>query len=304
MTAEPSWDLYRSFLSVLKEGSLSGAARALALTQPTIGRHIDALEQALGLALFTRSHTGFIPTEAAHELEPYAATLAATSAALQRAASGIGRDGERGIHGTVRITASEVISVEVLPAILARLARSQPHIHIEVAVSNKLENLLRRDADIAVRMTRPEHEALIARRIGGIELGLHAHRSYLKRRGTPHNWEDMLEHTLIGIDSETAYTRAMRARIGGPPGDAYQVRSDSDLVQLAAIRAGVGIGICQVGLARRHGALVRLLPEQMAIQLDTWIAMHENLRNNPACGAVFSALTDGLTAYLAEQGPE
>ncbi len=297
---EPSWDLYRSFLSVLKEGSLSAAARALALTQPTIGRHIDALEQALGLALFTRSQTGFIPTEAAYELESYAETLAATSAALLRAASGIGRDGERAIRGTVRITASEVISAEVLPAILAKLSRSHPHIQIELAVSNKLENLLRRDADIAVRMTRPEHEALIARRIGNIELGLHAHRSYLKRRGTPSNWDEMAGHTLIGVDRETAYTRGIRAQIGGPAHDAYQLRCDSDLVHLAAIRAGVGIGICQVGLAQRHGSLIRVLPGQMCIQLDTWLAMHENLRNNPACSTVFSALADGLTAYIAE----
>ena len=299
-STEPSWDLYRSFLSVLKEGSLSGAARSLALTQPTVGRHIDALEQALGLALFTRSQTGFIPTEAAYELESYAQTLAATSSALLRAASSMGRDGERGIHGTVRITASEVISAEVLPPIVARLSRSHPRIQIELAVSNKLENLLRRDADIAVRMTRPEHEALIARRIGNIELGFFAHRSYLKRRGTPLKWADLAGHTLIGVDNETAYTRAMRARFGAPPREDHQLRSDSDVVQLAAIRAGVGIGICQAALGRRHGSLVRVLPELMSVQLDTWLAMHENLRNNPACSTVFGVLADGLTAYAAE----
>ena len=258
------------------------------------------MEQALGLALFTRSQTGFIPTEAAYELEPYAETLAATSSALLRAASSMGRDGERGIHGTVRITASEVISAEVLPAILAKLSRSHPLIHIELAVSNKLENLLRRDADIAVRMTRPKHEALIARRIGDIELGFFAHRSYLKRRGTPLKWEDLAGHTLIGVDHETACTRTMRAKFGVPPHDAHQLRCDSDLVQLAAIRAGVGIGICQAALAQRHGSLVHVLPDQMSIQLDTWLAMHENLRNNPACSAVFSALAEGLTAYVAE----
>ncbi|MES2163210.1 MAG: LysR family transcriptional regulator [Pseudomonadota bacterium] len=301
-TAEPNWDLYRSFLSVLKEGSLSGAARTLTLTQPTVGRHIDALEQALGLALFTRSQTGFIPTEAAYELEPYAATLAATSSALLRAASSMGRDGEQGIHGTVRITASEVVSVEVLPALLAKLSRSHPHIQIELAVSNKLENLLRRDADIAIRMTKPEHEALIARRIGNIELGFFAHRSYLKRRGTPLKWEELAGHTLIGVDSETAYTRAMRARFNAPPHEAHQLRCDNDVVQLAAIRAGVGIGICQAALGQAHGSLVRVLPDQLSIQLDTWLAMHENLRNNPACSAVFSALAAGLSAYVDSQG--
>lgn len=296
-SAEPNWDLYRSFLAVLREGSLSGAARALGLTQPTVGRHIDALELALDLSLFTRSQSGFIATDAAIALQGHAETLASASSALLRAASGMGRGEDQRIEGTVRITASEVVSVEVLPAILARLRGSHPGIAIELDVSNRIENLLRRDADIAVRMHRPEQDVLIARRIGNIDLGLHARKDYLERHGTPRTWDEMSRHTLIGIDRETAFTRKLQPLMGGLSAGAYALRSDSDLVHLASIRAGLGIGICQVQLARRDPQLVRVAPELLTIRLDTWLAMHENLRGNPACAAVYAALGDALTEY-------
>jgi len=295
--AEPNWDLYRSYLAVLREGSLSGAARALGLTQPTVGRHIDALEQALGLSLFTRSQSGFIATDAGYALQGHAEALASASSALLRAASGLGRGADAQIQGTVRVTASEVISVEVLPAILVRLRESHPGITIELTVSNRIENLLRRDADIAVRMQRPEQDVLVARRIGNIELGFHARRDYLEHHGVPHSWEDLGKHALIGIDRETAFTRKLQPLLGGLADNTYALRSDSDLVHLASIRAGLGIGICQARLAQRDPALVRVLPTLLAIPLETWLAMHENLRGNPACAAVYAALGDALAEY-------
>src|SRR6202023_4089615 len=126
-TSAPEWNLYRSFLSVLRMGSLSAAAREEGLTQPTVGRHVDSLEKALGVSLFTRSQHGLSPTEAALELRPYAESLEATAAALVRAA--VGRAGTR---GTVRVTASEVIGAEVLPPILTRLHAAHPGITLEL----------------------------------------------------------------------------------------------------------------------------------------------------------------------------
>ena len=297
-THEPSWDLYRTFLAVLTEGSLSGAARKLGLTQPTVGRHIDALEQTLALALFTRSQTGFIPTEAALALQNHAQMLESSSAALLRAASGLGHGPDAPVRGTVRITASEIISVEVLPPILTRLRRTHPGLTLELAPSNRIENLLRRDADIAVRMQRPEQDVLVARRLGEIELGMHAHRDYLKHHGVPRNWKEMADHSLIGIDRETAFTRSLQHKLGGLEREAFALRSDNDLVHLAAIRAGFGIGICQVGLAQRDKALTRVLPKLMSIRLEVWLAMHENLRSNPACSVVYAALAKGLAQYI------
>ena len=300
MTTEPNWDLYRSFLAVMREGSLSAAARALGLTQPTFGRHIETLEQALALSLFTRSQAGLIATDDARALRPHAQAVASASTSLLRAASSLGR-GAGQIRGTVRVTASEVVGVEVLPPILARLKGSHPGIAVELSISNRMEDLLKRDADIAVRMQRPQQNVLIAQRIGDIELGFHARREYLERHGTPHTWKEMDGHSLIGVGTDNAFTRGLRSKLTALDASAYALRSDSDLVHLAAIRAGLGIGICQVRLASRDPLLVRVLPDLLTIPLDTWVAMHENLRANPACAAAFAALADGLIGYVTDR---
>ena len=293
-TPEPGWDLYRSFLAVLDAGSLSAAARELGLAQPTLGRHIDALESAVGYALFVRSQLGYLPTEQALHLKPYAQSLAATAAALLRAASSHGDEA----RGTVRITASEVVGCEVLPPILARLHEQYPQLQIELSVSNRAQDLLRREADIAVRMLRPAQDALVARRIGAIELGMFAHRSYLERRGTPSTLADLRAHALIGFDHETAFIRGLKHHLGGLTRSDFSLRSNSDLAQLSAIRAGFGIGICQAGIAARDPQLVRVLATELSIELDTWLAMHEDLRDSKRCAVVFSALADGLASYI------
>jgi DNA-binding transcriptional LysR family regulator len=292
--ADPGWDLYRTFLAVVQERSLSGAARALGLTQPTVGRHIDALEQALGFQLFTRSQHGLAPTEGAQELRPYAEALAATAASLLRAASAPGDT----VRGTVRITSSEVVGAEVLPPILTALREQHPRLVIELVLSNVMEDLLRRDADIAVRMAKPTQGALLAKHLGIIEVGLHAHRRYLEMHGTPARLEELERHALIGFDKETAPIRSMAKRVGGLSRASFTLRANSDLAQLAAIRAAYGIGFCQVRVAERDGDLVRVLPQAVSLTLDTWLAMHEDLRTSRRCRVVFDALADGLARYI------
>lgn len=292
--SEPSWEWYRTFLNVLETGSLSAAGRAMGLTQPTVGRHIEHLETALGLKLFIRSFDGFAPTDAALELKPYAAGVAATTAALRRVASSHGA----GVRGTVRLTASEVISVEVLPPILAALRKEHPALVIELVMSNKVDDLLHREADIAVRMFRPVQDALVAKRVGGIEVGLYAHKRYLAAHGTPQSIAELSDHALIGFDQENAYISQLQEQFPWFSRAALAFRADSDLAQLALVRAGFGIGICQSALAAQDEALVRLLPAQFSIVMDTWVAMHEDLRQNARCAATFAALVAGLDAYM------
>ena len=148
MTWTISWELYRSFLGVLREGSLSGAARALGITQPTVGRHVAALEEALEVVLFTRSQVGLLPTEVALALRTHAEAMESTAASLQRAASGQGE----GVRGVVRVSTSEVVAVEVLPPIVAKLREAHPALKVELVSTNRVQDLLRREADIAVRM--------------------------------------------------------------------------------------------------------------------------------------------------------
>jgi hypothetical protein len=166
-------------------------------------------------------------------------------------------------------------------------------------LTNRVQDLLRREADIAVRMTHPKQETLIARRIGRIEVGMHATREYLANHGTPVSVFELAQHTLIGFDQETAFIRSARKHAPLLSREKFSLRTDSDLAQLALIRAGAGIGICQVPIAKRSDALVRVLPRQLALHLETWITMHEDLRNRPSCRVTFEALVLGLQRHLA-----
>jgi DNA-binding transcriptional LysR family regulator len=292
-SSDPGWDLYRSFLAVLEEGSLSRAARTLGLTQPTLARHVEQLEAALGAALFTRSPRGLLATEAALALAPHARVMQSAAAALKRTASGAAD----AIEGVVRITASDVIAVEVLPAMLRDLRAAHPRLTFEIAPSNQSADLLRREADIAVRMVRPKQSALVAKRVGDVILGLFAHKDYLARHGAPRTLEDASAHALIGYDSETIGIQALRALGLTLTRDQFAYRTDNDLLMINLLRSGAAIGICQVGLAQRDPNLVRLLPEAFAFPLETWITMHEDLRGVARMRATFDHLTEAMSAY-------
>lgn len=294
MTANINWELYRTLLSVLKEGSLSAAARELGTTQPTVGRHIDELEKALGVALFVRSQSGLTPTETALAVQGYAEAMQSTAASLERVTSG-----QRGqVSGVVRVTASETIGVEVLPSIIVNIREQYPDLKVELLVSNRVQDLLQREADIAVRMVQPKQEQLIARRVGAIELGFHAHVDYLARHGTPRRLNDLREHSIIGYDQVTPYIRAAAKSIPDFQRRDFSLASDSDLAQLALMRSGAGIGICQVNLAKRSPGLKRVLQKAFSMKLETWVTMHEDLRSSLRCKVVFDALVGGLQAYI------
>jgi len=288
-----NWDLCRSFLAVLDEGSLSAAARTLGLTQPTLARHLEQLEADLKTTLFTRSQRGLAPTDAALALAPHARAMASAAAAMARVASAEAE----AIEGAVRITASEVVGAEVLPAMLRNLRALHPKLAFEIVATNVSTDLLRRDADIAVRMTPPKQEALIAKHVGAVRLGVFAHRAYLERYGTPSSLSDSEGHALIGFDNETIGVQAARAIGLTLERSQFAYRTDNDLAQLNAIRAGCGIGICQVGLAMRDPNLVRLFADTFAFPLETWITMHEDLRRSPRMRAVFDFLVDAMSDY-------
>lgn len=287
------WERQRAFLAVMDSGSLSAAARQLGAAQPTVRRRIQDLEAQLGVALFTRSPSGLTPTPTARELAPHARAMALAAASLARAASAEAD----AASGAVRITASEVVGMEVLPPILAALREAHPGLVFQLALTNRSEDLLRREADIAVRMVRPTQEALVARRVGNITLGMHAHRRVLDAWGRPESLDEARRLPLIGYETETVSVRMVKALGLDLDADAFVFRADSDLAQLAAIRAGMGLGICQVGLAARDPMLERILPEVFSFDMETFVVTHEDLRDVRRVRLTFDALVAGLTAY-------
>lgn len=294
----PYWNELRTFVEVARDGSLSAAARRLGLAQPTVGRHIDTLEESLGLTLFTRSSRGLTPTAAALALVPHAQAMAAAAAAFGRAASGEAAAD----RGTVRVTASDVIGSEVLPPILAAFRGDHPDIAIELVLTNRTEDLARRDADIAVRMVRPTQSGLVARRIGTSRIALYAHRDYLSRFGAPGSPGDLANHCLIGFDRDNSSFRGAGGFASRLTRDDFGFRCDSDLGQLAAVRAGVGIGGCQEHIARRAPDLVEVLPNVLHYALDLWLVMHEDLKMTRRVRLLFDRLAAGLTAYVKGRG--
>jgi DNA-binding transcriptional LysR family regulator len=288
-----SWDHYRTLLAVLEEGSLSGAARTLGLSQPTVGRHVEALESELGAPLFTRSVGGLAPTEAALALRPHAEAMAAAAEALIRTASGEAE----AVRGVIRVTASDVMGVEVLPPMLTGFHEAYPEVAIELALSNRQEDLLRREADIAVRMVRPTQGALLAKRIGAVRLGLFAHRRYLEAHGAPVRLDDP-SVAAIGFDRDVEAVRALRDRQIYFERESFAFRSDNDLAQLAAVRAGFGIGAAQLPIARRDADLVRVLEDQFRYEMEVWVAMHEDLKASRRMRLMFDWLVEGLGAYV------
>jgi DNA-binding transcriptional LysR family regulator len=296
---EPDWSHIRSFLAVYDEGSLSGAARRLGLTQPTLGRQIAELEKDLGVALFIRSQRGLTPTDAANDIARHAQAMSAASSAMIRAASG----GESDIAGTIRITASDIIGAEVLPPLLASFRGIAPRVTIELSLSNRVADLLTGEADIAVRMLRPGQQAIVARHVGDVGLGLYAHRHYLEAAPKLTTPRAMLgEHTLIGFDRETPVLPDLSENLALVR-DIFALRTDNDLAQLAAIRAGCGIGLIQHGIARRSKELVPVFPDQISARLEIWLALHEDLRTSRRLRLMMEHLLAGLTEYVHQSQP-
>ena len=290
MDSAPDWTLLRSFLAVAEAGSLSGAARALGLSQPTLGRHIAQIEAGLNLSLFTRTARGLALSGAGTDLLPHARAMKAAAQALSLAAAG--RDAD--LSGTVRITASQIMATYILPAMLADLRLREPQIAIELVPSDTTENLLFREADIAVRMYRPTQLDLITRHLADLPLGLYAAKSYLDRAGRPTTPEAVLALDLIGFDRSDVMLKVLRGLGIIRVREDFPLRCDDQVVYWNLVRAGCGIGGMQrlVGdadpLVERIGAFIALP------SLPVWLTAPEALRQTPRIRRVFDHLTQAF----------
>ncbi len=289
-----SWDLVRSFLAVLDHGSLLGAARVLKTSQPTVGRQITELESQLGSVLFERTGRGLNPTAAALALADTARSMELGAMQLAQQATGA----QLNVQGSVRISASQPVACALLPPVLAQMRQDMPQVQFEIVSSNQFSNLLRREADIAIRMARPEQASLVAKKIGEVRLGVYAHRDYLQRRGTPTAPADLLEHALIGDDAIDVIRRGFQQMGYDVPKEIFAVRSDDLIVQWQAVRAGVGIGFLAEYVARNDPDLVHLLPDLNIPPLPMWLAVHREIRTSPRIRKVYDALATALQRIL------
>ncbi|MGE0351351.1 LysR family transcriptional regulator [Hydrogenophaga sp.] len=294
-TSDFNWALIRSFLAALDRGSLMAAARALATTQPTVGRHIAELEAQLGVLLFERTGRGLVPTEHAQRLAGPARAMAGAADQLARQASGA----QQAARGTVRISASQPVTCVLLPPVLLQMRQALPDIQIELVSSNAVSNLLQREADIALRMVRPDQASLLCKRVGQVAIGAYAHRDYLRRRGTPRVPEDLFQHDLVGDDRQTDIRRGFAAMGYAVGREQFAVRTDDLNAYQAAVGAGLGVGFLPRYAARRNPDLVSLLPMLAIPPLPVWLAVHREIRSNPRIRQVWDFLAQAMPPALA-----
>lgn len=292
--AEIDWNLIRSFLAVAEEGSLSSAGRRLMMTQPTLGRHIQQLETTLQTTLFTRHARGLQLSEAGIALIEPAREMARAAGKLALEAAGQA-DNET---GTVRISTSVMVASYHMPAILADLRQLAPKIEIELHATDSSDNLLFREADIAVRMYRPEQLDLSARKLGKIDIGLFATRKYLTLNGTPKVLQDLLEHDVIGFDRSELVVRVMREK--GLMIDRHfsKIRCDDQAAYWHLVRAGCGIGAGQMVIGNADPDLVQVLPDLDLPPFPVWLTMPMALRNTPRVRKVYTLLAARLSAII------
>jgi DNA-binding transcriptional LysR family regulator len=288
------WTLIRTFLAVIDNGSVYAAARQLGAHQPTLSRHVAELERQLGRPLFERTGRGVVPTKAALSILGSARRMEAGALALARDAL----ETEQLSTGTVRVAASEVTATWLLPQILARLQDAEPRVQIELVVSNSVSNLLRREADIAVRMRRPAQASLVAKKLGNVRMVVAASRTYLARSGTPATPADLLRHRLVGYERDPTILRGFSASGFRLEREAFAVRTDNQLAYGRLVSEGAGIGfVAEYNLAFWPD-VVMLVPELKIPSLPCWLVVHREIRGNSAIRRVYDVLAQEIPREL------
>jgi DNA-binding transcriptional LysR family regulator len=289
-----NWSSLKEFLVAAECGTLTAAAHRLGVSQPTLTRRISALEESLHTELFRRGPRGLELTEAGEALVGPARQMEDAAHAVELAATG--RD--RNLAGVVRLTATEGVAVEWLTPVLVRFREQQPLIDVQIIVRNTALNVLRREADIAIRLGRPQQKELVARRTAELTLGLYASRAYLEARGTPRTSGELARHDAIAFDEGDMYTGvgSWLERIVAPARVVY--RANTLGAQLSAIRSGFGVGGQACFIADREPELVRVLPE-LEMRLEIWLVTHPGLRRTARIRAAYDFLADRLVEARA-----
>jgi DNA-binding transcriptional LysR family regulator len=291
--ATADWDNQHAFLAVLREGSLSGAARVLGVAQPTVRRRIEALERSLNLGLFTRSAASLVPTASALSLQTHVEAMEAAAESFSRAATS---DAFSAV-GRVRVASSELIGVEIVGPILPSLRARHPGLSIELSLSSRIEALSRQEADIAIRTLRPVESTVVVKRIGKIDVGLYASGAYLEEFGVPRSMAELKKHAFVGPDRNGKDLMTLRENGLDLPVACFALRTDHHLAQLGAIRQGVGIGACHRGIAERSG-LHPVLENVFGFSHGLWLAMPAGLRHSFRVRATFDHLAANLQRNL------
>ena len=288
------WSHLQSFVAVAEHGSLSAAARATGGSQPTLSRHISLLEEQIGARLFERSQAGVVLTERGSALLQHASSMADSAA---RAAFAV--QGKADVPGgTVRITASQVVGTFLLPEVITALHARHPQIEIELVASDSTDNLLRREADIALRMYRPTQEDVITQHICDLDIAAYATPAYIARKGRVAVPEDLLDHDMIGYDANPLMIEGLKAAGLSVTRNFFKFRCDDQVVCWQMARAGFGVGLNQIVIADNDPTVERISGPEPLASVPLWLTAHPDLRQSPRVRRVYDFLRDALRDRL------
>lgn len=284
------WNRARAFLVTAEEGSLSAAAKALDMTQPTLGRQVSALEAELGIVLFERTNTGLILTKSGADLLTQVKTMGEAATNLSLIASGHVDN----IEGNVCISATEMMAAFVLPPIIKELRETWPKITIELIASSGSSDLVRREADIAIRNYRPKQQDLIAKRVNDTQGHLYATKAYIEALDHPQVPQDLNNAIFLGNDHSNQVINYLKKFDFQLSETNFPVLVDNHLVQWEMVKQGLGIGFMQTSLGDKEPMVERVLPKFSAFKNETWLVAHRELKTSRIIRAVFDHLAQTL----------
>jgi DNA-binding transcriptional LysR family regulator len=284
------WRALQDVVTVAETGSLSAASRRLNVSQPTVGRRIEQLEQQLGAVLFTRTAQGLLLTELGESIIENAKRMQEEALTIERLATGANQQ----LQGVVRLSLIEDIGIFWLPKKLAEFHKQFPQLSVEVNIDNKNVNLLRREADVAVRLARPEQPDLICRKAGRFRMALYASKEYLAQNGTPKRLADLRDHYLIGFDPAMGYSKSRIKLESLFTQQNIRHRSNSHMEMIEATRSGIGCSVLSCLIADSHEELVRLYPGKVYHDQDIWLVTHSEIHKNARIRAMFDFLVQAF----------
>jgi len=284
------WNRARAFLVTAEEGSLSAAARALGMAQPTLGRQVKAFEEEVGVLLFERIGNGLKLTSSGLELVEHVRAMGDAAGRVSLSASGQSQQ----VEGAVCITATEVAAAFVLPPIVAKLRAAEPGITVEVVATNSVSDLRRREADIAIRAGRPTDPDLIARKLPSNTACLYASESYLERIGNPQDSDELLRAEFIGFDQQQQFIDGLNQLGLKVTSHNFPIICNNHIVQWQMVKQAMGIGvmITQVGDAEPGVRLAA--PWLPAFEIEVWLVAHRELNTSRRVRLVYDFLAKEL----------
>ncbi len=289
------WRSLQDVAMVAETGSLSAAARRLNVSQPTVGRRIEQLEAQLGAQLFDRTAQGLTPTEVGESILNHARHMEEEALAIERIATGANQE----LQGNVRVSLIEDLGIKWLPHKLGEFYAEFPDLAIEVDIDNQNVNLLRREADIAVRLRRPEQGDLICRKVGTLNFGLYASHSYLDEYGLPERATKLKRHYHVGFDEEMGRTPLIKKLESLFKQDHIRHRSNSHMGIVEATAAGIGLGAISCFIGDSHPDLRRVLNNDVNYRREIWLVTHPEINRSARIRAVFDFLGKALEADAA-----